>query len=44
MSDLIAVRAFATRAEAELAKDLLQTEGITSVLMSNDAGGARPEL
>ncbi len=44
MSDLIAVRAFATRAEAELAKDLLQTEGIASVLMSNDAGGARPEL
>jgi hypothetical protein len=44
MSDLIAVRAFATRAEAELAKDLLQTQGVTSVLMSNDAGGARPEL
>lgn len=44
MATLECVRSFATRAEAELAKSLLEAEGIASVLAVDDVGGMRPEI
>lgn len=38
------VKTFATRAEAELGKSLLDADGIASVLAADDAGGMRPEI
>ena len=44
MSDLIIVKAFPYRHEAELAKNLLAAEGIESIIQADDAGGLRPHL
>ena len=39
---MIAVGAYATRTDAELAQATLEAEGIPSVISSDDAGGAYP--
>ena len=39
---MIAIGTYATRTDAELAQAALQAEGITSVIASDDAGGAYP--
>ena len=39
---MIAVGAYPTRADAELAQAALDAEGIPSVIASDDAGGAYP--
>ncbi|MBI2073894.1 MAG: DUF2007 domain-containing protein [Gemmatimonadetes bacterium] len=44
MTDLVSVRSFRTRAEAELAENTLAAAGIRAVVMADDAGGAHPEL
>lgn len=44
MKDLRCAKRFATRAEAELGKSILEAEGIRSVLAADDVGGARPEI
>lgn len=41
---VVEVAAYASRHEAELARGWLATHGITSVLRTDDAGGARPDL
>jgi Putative prokaryotic signal transducing protein len=43
-ADLIVVRTFADRFEAELAHSVLEAAGIDSVVRSDDAGGLRPAL
>ena len=39
---MIAVAAYPTRADAELAQAALEAEGIPSLIASDDAGGAYP--
>ena len=39
---MIAVAAYPTRADAEVAQAALEAEGIPSVIASDDAGGAYP--
>jgi hypothetical protein len=39
---MIAVGAYPTRADAELAQAALEAEGIASLIASDDAGGAYP--
>lgn len=43
-SDLIVVRTFASRVEAELAKGALEAAGIDSMISADDVGGMRPHL
>ncbi len=42
MSKLITVSTFNSRLEAEVVKGLLETHGIKSIIMADDAGGMRP--
>jgi hypothetical protein len=42
MSDVIAVKSFPTRLEAEMARELLEGEGIPALVSADDAGGMRP--
>jgi hypothetical protein len=44
MPDLVAIKTFAYRHEAELAKNLLAEEGIESVVSADDLGSHRPHL
>ncbi|MGM0567676.1 MAG: putative signal transducing protein [Elusimicrobiota bacterium] len=44
MKDLKLVKVFAFRYEAQLLKGLLSENGIESMIVSDDAGGFRPEL
>ena len=44
MTDLICIRKYNSRIEAELAKGLLETSGIKAVVSADDAGGMRPHL
>ena len=44
MSDLINVRTFDQRFEAELVQGLLSAEGIESIIVADDCGGQRPDL
>ncbi len=44
MNDLISVRTFDQRYEAELVQGLLSAEGIESVIVADDCGGQRPDL
>jgi hypothetical protein len=44
MSELIPIKAFPTRMEADLAKAILEANGIGAVLQADDAGGMRPGL
>ena len=42
--DLIPVKTYAGRPEAELGKNFLSTQGIRATVIADDAGGLRPEL
>ena len=44
MVDLIAIKAYASRMEADLAKAVLEANGIDAVVNGDDAGGMRPGL
>jgi len=44
MSDLINIRTFTQRFEAEIAQGLLADEGIESFILADDCGGQRPDL
>lgn len=44
MNDLISVRTFVQRFEAEIAQGLLSSEGIDSLISADDCGGQRPDL
>jgi len=44
MSDLINIRTFTQRFEAEMAQGLLAEEGIESYILADDCGGQRPDL
>ena len=42
MSDLVCIRTYSFRPEAELASSVLEADGIESALMADDAHGMRP--
>ena len=42
--DLICVKTYNSRIEAELDKGLLESQGIRAILSADDAGGMRPDL
>lgn len=44
MAKLISLKSYATRAEAEIAKQFLESNGIRSLLSADDAGGMRHDL
>lgn len=44
MLDLICIKVFLNRFEAELAKNLLEDSGINSVISADDCGGLRPDI
>jgi Putative prokaryotic signal transducing protein len=44
VSPLVAVKTFASRPVAELAKDVLETDGIRAIVSADDVGRMRPEL
>jgi hypothetical protein len=43
-AELIVIRTFLTRVDADLAKSALDAAGIESMVRSDDAGGLRPHL
>ena len=44
MSELTRIRSYATRTEAEFAKEVLRSAGIVALVNVADAGGSRPEV
>ena len=44
MSELVCVETFPDRLEAEMAKTLLEANGINAAFSADDAGGMRPDL
>jgi len=44
MSDLINIRSFYHKHEAELVKEILSEQGIESIIKADDCGGMRPHL
>lgn len=44
MSDLVCIKNFNTRIDAELIKGLLETNGINSFISSDDMGGVGPHI
>ena len=44
MSDLVTVGNYSDRISAELAKSILETDGIESYVRADDGGGMRPAL
>lgn len=44
MADLIKIKVFAYRHEAEMIKGFLEKEGIKSVIIADDVGGHRPDI
>lgn len=42
MNSLKTVQSYSTRLEAEMAKGLLEANGIKAIIFADDAGGARP--
>lgn len=44
MMDLITIRTFLNRVEAEIAQGALAADGIESIVSADDAGGVRPGL
>lgn len=44
VGDLIVAHVFAYRHEAELARGMLEAEGIEAVILADDCGGQRPLL
>ena len=44
MADLICIKNYNNRTEAELVKGLLESSGIESIVSADDCGGMRPHL
>lgn len=44
MKKLVCVKVYSNRIEAEMAKGLLESQGIKSIIRADDAGGMRPDL
>jgi archaeosine-15-forming tRNA-guanine transglycosylase len=44
MTELVCVRSYRTRAEAELARATLEAGGINATVRADDAGGTEPAL
>ena len=44
MNDLVNIRTFTQRYEAEIAQGLLSEAGIESMISADDCGGQRPDL
>ena len=44
MSDLICIKNYNNRTEAELVKSLLESNGIEAIVSADDCGGMRPHL
>ena len=44
MADLICVKTYLNKHEAELAKGFLESQGIEAMVSSDDCGGARPSM
>jgi len=44
MADLICIRKYNNRIEAEIARGLLEANNIPAVVAADDAGGMRPHL
>jgi hypothetical protein len=44
MPELICVRTYTTRQEAEFARDILETNGIKAIVLVDDCGGMLPHL
>ena len=44
MADLICIKNYNNRTEAEIAKSLLEASGIKAVVSADDCGGMRPHL
>lgn len=44
MDDLIAVAAFSSHIEADLARSALEAAGIDAIISTDDAGGQRPHM
>jgi len=44
MSDLICIKNYNNRTEAEIVKSLLEASGIEAVVSADDCGGMRPHL
>ncbi len=44
MSNLVCVKTFADRLQADMAKSLLEANGITASVSADDMGGMRPDL
>jgi hypothetical protein len=43
-SELVVLRDFLNKAEAEIAQGALQAEGVESIIQADDAGGEEPGL
>ena len=44
MSELVCVKTYNNRLDAELDKSFLDSEGIQAMISADDAGGMRPDL
>ena len=44
MPDLVCIKIYNNRPEAELEKGLLNSNGIQAMILADDAGGLRPDL
>ena len=44
MSETVCVRTFGSRAEAEIARGILEAAGIQAMVLADDAGGMHPQL
>lgn len=44
MTDLVYIKTYLNRPEAELAKGFLEANGIKAMVSADDAGGMRPDL
>jgi len=44
MADLICIKTYGSRHEAELARGFLEANGIEAVVSADDVGGMRPHL
>ena len=44
MSELVCIKTYNSRLEAEMEKNFLESEGIDAILSADDAGGMRPDL
>ena len=44
MADLVYIKTYLNRPEAELGKGLLEANGIKAMVSADDAGGMRPDL